>query len=97
MSNTYRQDLLWGCWEERSRILSRPAGSPACCGLLLPLLCAVELVYLFFFFFLFSPGLHFSHMEVPGLGGQIGAIATATQDPSCVCNLRHKLMATLDP
>ena len=71
-------------------------------------------VFLFFFFFL---GPHLRHMEVPRLEVQLElqlpayTTATATQDPSHVCNLHHshsnsgskprlqptpQLMATLD-
>ena len=46
------------------------------------------------FYFVFL-GLHLWHMEVPRLGVEWGlqlpayAIATTTQDPSCVCNLHY--------
>ena len=49
-------------------------------------------IYLFIFCFL---GLHPWHMEVPGLGVKSELLppaytrATATPDPSCVCNLHH--------
>ena len=48
-------------------------------------------------------GLHPWHMEVPRLGDETElqllayATATATQDPSRVCNLQTQLTATLDP
>ena len=47
--------------------------------------------YIFFFFL----GLHLQHMEVPRLGDESElkhpayAIATAAQDPSCVCELHQ--------
>ena len=31
------------------------------------------------------------HMEVPGLGGENGAAATARPDPNCIYDLRHSL------
>ena len=49
----------------------------------------------FTFFFFFFLGLHQWHMEVPRLGGRIGATAvglataTATPDPSLVFNPHH--------
>ena len=49
-----------------------------------------EITRTFFFFF---PGLHLWHMKVLRLGDeselQLPAYTTATQDPSCVCNLHH--------
>ena len=48
-----------------------------------------------FFFFFFLLGLHLWHMEVPCLKVKSElqllayASATATRDPSCICNLRH--------
>ena len=45
--------------------------------------------------FFFSLGLHLWHMEVPRQGVEselrllVYAIATAMQDPSCICNLHH--------
>ena len=57
------------------------------------------LFYLFFWFCLFVCfcffGLHSQHMEVPRLGVYselqllASATATATQDPSCICDLYH--------
>ena len=47
------------------------------------------------FFFFFILGLHLQHMEVPRLGVRLElqlptyAIATATPDPSHVCDLQH--------
>ena len=52
--------------------------------------------YIFFFFLLFLV-LRMRHMEVPRLGFeselQLPAYitATATEDPSCICNLNHSL------
>ena len=54
-------------------------------------------IYLFFFFFCFCffLGPHWQHMEVPRLGAewelqlQAYTTATATPDPSCVCDLHH--------
>ena len=49
----------------------------------------------FFFFFLVFLGLHPHHMEVPRLGVEpelllpVYATATATWDPSSVCNPNH--------
>ena len=61
-----------------------------------PHICSVNdfqwrvLVWWLFFGFL---GPHVQHMEVPRLGAesepQLLAYATATQDPSCVCDLHH--------
>ena len=48
----------------------------------------------FFFFFFCFLGLHPKHLEIPRLGVesdlQLLAIATATQDPSRVCDLHHR-------
>ena len=50
-----------------------------------------------FFFSFFFLGPHLQHMEVPRLGVELElqlpayAIATATPDPSCICNLRCSL------
>jgi len=49
-------------------------------------------LFLFFFFFFFCfLGLHLWQMEIPRLGGQLELqlLATAMQDPSCICNLHH--------
>ena len=49
----------------------------------------------FFFFFFFGGGLYLWHMEVPGLGVELGlqlpayTTAIARQVPSCICNLHH--------
>ena len=43
----------------------------------------------------FFLGPHQQRMKVPWPRGRIGATATATCDPSCVCDQHH--MATLDP
>ena len=54
-------------------------------------------LYLFIVFFLFFLGPHLWHMEVPGLGVplelqlQAYTTATATLDPSCICNLCYNL------
>ena len=51
----------------------------------------------FFFFSHFFLGLHLRHMEVPTLGVELGlqvpayATATATPDPSRICDLRRSL------
>ena len=51
----------------------------------------------FSFFFAFFLRLHQQHMEVPRLGVELElqllayAAATATRDPSCVCDLHHSL------
>ena len=48
---------------------------------------------IFFFFFLFFKWPHLWHMEVPGLGLQLPAYATATAKPglSCICDLHCSL------
>ena len=60
-------------------------------------------LFLFFFFFFFFLGPHPQHMEVPRLEVQSElqlpayTAATATLDPSCICDLHHssrQLMAT---
>ena len=48
------------------------------------------------FFFLFF-WLHLWHMEVPRAAAEAYTTATAMLDPSCICNLQRKLLATLDP
>ena len=58
---------------------------------------SVVLIYfsIFFFFLIFSLGLHMQHMAVPGLWVKSElqllayAAATATRDPSPVCSLHH--------
>ena len=51
----------------------------------------------YFFFFFFFLGLHPRHMSVPRLGVKLELqlpaynTATATWDPSCVCNLLNSL------
>ena len=57
-------------------------------------ICTFSLSLSLFFFCPFL-GLHLRHMEVPRLGVKLElqmlayTIATATQDPSCICNLHH--------
>ena len=59
-----------------------------------PILCLFFFFLSFFFFFVFG-GLYPWHMEVPRLGVkwelqlQVYATATATQDPSRLCDLHH--------
>ena len=54
-------------------------------------------ISIFFSFFFFFIGLHFQHMEVPGLGGQLelqllaNTTATATPDLSHICDLHQSL------
>ena len=58
----------------------------------MPILMIVTYIFLFFFLLL---GLNSQYMEVPRLGVSLElqlldyATATATCDPSCVCNLHH--------
>ena len=52
---------------------------------------------IFLFFIFFFLGSHLLHVEVPRLGVkselqlQVYTTATATPDPSCICNLHHSL------
>ena len=54
----------------------------------------LRILYIHIFFWLFL-GLHPRHMEIPRLGGKLElqlpayGTATATQDPSHICNLHH--------
>ena len=54
-------------------------------------------VFVTFFFFFFFYWLHLRHVEIIGPGVELElqllayAVATATLDPSCVCNLHHSL------
>ena len=54
--------------------------------------CFLFYLFIYLVFFL---GLHPQQMDVPRLGVELDlqllayAIATETQDPSCVCNLHH--------
>ena len=69
-----------------------PKGPPAVRSSGLAVWLGLVLDRLFFFFFLHP---HLQHMRVPRLGVkselQLLATATATQDPSHVCNLRCSL------
>ena len=53
------------------------------------------ILFILFYFILWFLGLHWRHTEVPRLGVkselqlQAYTTATATQDPSCTCNLHH--------
>ena len=74
-------------------------------GTLSPKYFSIYMTFLGFVCF-FSPfflGLHLQYMEVPGLEWELWlwhrllATATATLDPSHICNLLPQLLATLDP
>ena len=73
-----------------------PCDRQACAGSVLSTLQPAELGLLiatFFFFVFFGP--HPEHMEVPRQGVKLElqlsayTTATATQDPSCICDLHH--------
>ena len=55
------------------------------------------IIYLFVCLFICFLGPHLHHMEVPWLGMKLElqlptyATATATRDPSCICDLHHSL------
>ena len=54
-----------------------------------------EIPYFIFIYLVFFLGWHLQHVEVPRLGIESElqlptyTTATATQDPSCVCDLHH--------
>ena len=60
---------------------------------LMQMLASILFYFILFFFFFLWP--HLQHMEVPRLGVESElqplayTMATATQDPSCVCDLPH--------
>ena len=79
-------------WTSDCNMIFLLFGTLCNCTFLIKYHCAVDLVYLFIFFF---SGPHLWHMEVPRLGLQLElqllayAIATVTLDLSHVCDLHH--------
>ena len=76
---------------------TRPGVKPASSWLLVGFVSTTPQWELPFFFFSCFLGPHLQHMEVPRLGVKSElqllayATATATADPSCICDLYHSL------